>query len=273
MAKSSKREKLVTLVVITLSLGLSACVTSPSALFQQQSSALGLTEASIKTSLFELAIFENKVLSNNAILHVYLEGDGVPFIQNRFVNSDPTSTKATTLSLIKQDPTNSVLIGRPCYHGKNSTPCSDSKWWTSHRYSTEVVNAMASAINTYNTEGNQVVLIGFSGGGALAMLMANQIKNIEKIITISANLDTLAWTSYHAYSPLLGSLNPISYLESNQGIKQLHLLGERDKNVPHRLWSDKLIGANSNIISHPEFTHHCCWSSIWPKVLSSIPGT
>jgi predicted esterase len=129
---------------------------------------------------------------------------------------------------------------------------------------------MASAINMYNIKGSQVVLIGFSGGGALAILMASKIKKLEKIVTVNANLDTSAWTDYHAYTRLSGSLNPINYLESNKGIKQLHLLGERDKNVPHKLWRDKLEAANSTIISHPNFTHHCCWSSIWPQVLTSI---
>jgi pimeloyl-ACP methyl ester carboxylesterase len=262
------RRKLLTAAFI--SLVISACSTPPSSVFQRQSVNLGLTESSIDTPLFELAVFDNGKQSANSELHVYLEGDGIPFIQNRFINIDPTSTKATTLALISQDDAHSILVGRPCYHGKFSASCSDNKWWTSHRYSTEVVEAIAGAINAYNQNGDKVVLIGFSGGGALAMLMADKINGLKKLVTINANLDIDAWTNYHSYTPLSGSLNPIKSSIENQDIRQLHLLGERDKNVPHSHWADKIKGNNSSVLSYPNFGHHCCWSSAWPQILTII---
>lgn len=253
-----------------LCLALNACVTSPSANFQSKSVKFGLVESSIKTPLFELAVFDNVRQSSKSELHVYLEGDGVPFIQNRFVNTDPTSIKATALSLINQDQSRSILVGRPCYHGKLSGSCSDNKWWTSHRYNLKVVEAMSHAINSYNSNNDQVVLIGFSGGGTLAMLIADKINALKKIVTISANLDTNAWTHHHAFSPLSGSLNPMTNLFHSDDIAQLHLLGEQDKNIPYWLWADKLKSQNSTAVSYPDFTHSCCWSSVWPKILKVI---
>ena len=53
-----------------------------------------------------------------------------------------------------------------------------------------------------------LVLIGYSGGGVLAMLLAEQFPATQAVVTVAGNLDTDAWAIEHGYSPLRGSLNP-----------------------------------------------------------------
>ena len=50
-----------------------------------------------------------------------------------------------------------------------------------------------------------VVLIGYSGGGTLAWLMASRIPETTRVVTIAANLDIDEWTRIHGDSPLSGS--------------------------------------------------------------------
>ena len=71
----------------------------------------------VNTEHFDLAIFYNQTKRKSDYLHVYIEGDGEPFMRNRYISPDPTSKQGLMLSLMALDPAPSVLIGRPCYHG------------------------------------------------------------------------------------------------------------------------------------------------------------
>jgi membrane-bound lytic murein transglycosylase len=63
--------------------------------------------------------------------------------------------------------------------------------WTHLRYSPEVVASMVSALRRFLTlhPSRRVVLIGYSGGGTLAWLMAGQVSETAAIVTVAANLD------------------------------------------------------------------------------------
>ena len=180
------------------------------------------------------------------------------------VNSDPTSTSALILKLASQDSTNTIVLGRPCYHDVSARNCQDSKWWTSHRYSNQVVNSMAEAIRHLRNEDQNVTIIGFSGGGAIAALLASSLNDIERIVTINAPLDTDAWVKQHNYTPLFGSLNPINHLSGLDNTDHIHLVGAKDRNVNSESWKDDIERADSGaIIEYANYSHHCCWENIW----------
>jgi len=175
------------------------------------------------------------------------------------------------LRLMALDPGPAIYLGRPCYLGLASrAPCTPEDW-TTRRYSPRVVKSMASALATIagRMAGNRLELFGHSGGGTLAVLLARRVPNVVRVVTLAGNLDHRAWSEIHGYSPLDQSLNPIDEGPLPQGIVQLHLVGERDRNIPPELVerAARLLG-NGKIRILPDVTHICCWEAQWPAVLA-----
>lgn len=265
---------------------LSACIASPSKSFQHTAEKFSFKKIRIESNGFELTAYStnspliSKKTNKEHILHVYLGGDGQPWIQRNYISKDPTSRKATVLHLMNQDNEHSLYLGRPCYHlddrkisETNHQQCQGNHLWTSHRYSETIVSAMEKAISEYQKTHNSpnVTLIGFSGGGTIATLLANRLKNIDVLVTINANLNIDAWTQHHGYSPLFGSINPYTQAVLPTKIHKHHLIGMQDRNVLSEHWLDRFQSqSNTTIHRFDEFGHRCCWKNIWPNVLKKI---
>jgi dienelactone hydrolase len=117
---------------------------------------------------------------------------------------------------------------------------------------------------------HKLVLIGFSGGGTLATLLASRLKNISTVVTIAANLDVKAWSDYHGYLQPAGSLNPISDARIPASVHQIHLAGQKDDNVPAKIIeSFSQTQKNALFLALPEYGHACCWIEIWPDILKT----
>ena len=156
----------------------------------------------------------------------------------------------------------------PCYYRDNST-C-DPALWTTARYSEMVVAAMAAALNQALAAlpDSPVVLIGYSGGGALAMLIAPRLRRVDRVLTIVANLDVTAWAKHHRYPPLADSLNPADAPPLPASVRQMHWFGERDLQVPAALMRAAVArqsDARWRVIAG--YDHACCWAAAWPDLL------
>ena len=276
MAQKGQRYLVVFYVALT---ALTSCGYSASQRFLGKANDYGFNEIVIPTENFALKAYTNTAFENErgGILHIYLAGDGVPFFRDQYINPDPTPKRALTLDLMALDQAPSILIGRPCYHYESrqdnqNTLCNDHRWWTTHRYSEDVVNALNEAIRTYTSNNKEIVIIGFSGGGTLAALLAQKLQNVRVVVGISPNLDIGAWTDFHDYTPLYGSLNPRDSIEKwPTGTRGILLSGQQDKNVPANLWRAHYEGVEHvEIINYANFTHTCCWSEIWPEFLSEL---
>ncbi len=257
---------------LMLCLMLQACALKPE-LLDTQASRLGLSKEVIAGDGFEHVTYFQPGVTKPSTLHVYLDGDGQPWIRNRLVAKDPTPQNPLVLKLMSMDQTPSLYLGRPCYHGFSNTARCDSSLWTSARYSTTVVASMEKALRHFmgHSEYNEVVLIGYSGGGTLAMLLAPRIKSVTKVVTVAGNLDTDAWTSYHHYTPLKESINPAHNSHALAGIQQLHLIAKADKNIPYLLVKPFLdTQPDAKIFSWENFDHSCCWLNIWPDFLKNL---
>lgn len=249
-----------------------ACSTNPTRNFERAVDDLQLTKKTVSTKQFDLRVYENRFKQGRS-LHVYIGGDGKPWLNHRYKSKDPTPRRLTALSLMQLDTRRAIYLGRPCYHhngiGRN---CSD-KWWTSHRYAQAVVDSLSEAVKQYIIEHDiqTLTLIGHSGGGTLAMLLAPSIAQTTRVVTISGNLDTDAWTTLHLYTPLTGSLNPARMPELSSDIKKVHLLGGQDKNIPVEVISHQYHKRkNTKIIHFPDYTHHCCWQDRWLGILNEV---
>jgi len=253
---------------------LTACQQSPSKQFQQQALALGFTPQLIKTAQFQHKIYFNHLTERSNTLHVYLDGDGTPWENNRWISDDPTARNPLILRLMAEDKTDSIILGRPCYYGLSHSFACHHRYWTSHRYAAIIVESMVNALTRWlqNKHYTELVLIGYSGGGTLAVLMAERIKGVNiMIVTIAANLDIVGWQHQHHYLPLQGSMNPVDRPPLNPEIRQFHFAGKDDTTIPASLI--KKYVQQQQQAQYFELrgqTHSCCWEQKWQQILQWV---
>lgn len=203
-------------------------------------------------------------------VHIYLDGDGRPWRTPNQLSLDPTPANPLVLKLLLQDRAPAIYLGRPCYFVSTDPHC-EPLWWTMQRYAADVITSMNTVIDQQIKAGQKLVLIGYSGGGSLAMLIAQQREDVLAVVTIAANLDTERWNEHHNYSQLSGSLNPADQPALPSQVKQLHLFAGKDRNTPSFLAERTLEKqTNSEVKIYPDFDHACCWPSIWPDILQQL---
>ena len=255
--------------IVTL---LVACAT-PVQRINTLASQHNLTRLELTSGEFQLVSYENTLTDKQSILHIYLEGDGSPWIREKWIAVDPTTRNPLVLHLLAMDPTPSLYLGRPCYNGKIGNEGCHPLLWTNLRYSEIIVVNMANALRQYltNHSYSKLIFIGHSGGGTLAMLLAPRFPETTMVITLAGNLDIDAWAKLHRYSPLQGSLNPATQPPLPPQIRQLHIVGDRDKVIPPSLIKNSLLRQPGAFFSiYKGFDHSCCWNTIWPDILKKI---
>lgn len=203
-------------------------------------------------------------------LHVYLEGDGTPWVRKRVAAADPTPRRPLMLELMSLDPAPSLYLGRPCYHGMSQDKACTPDMWTDKRYSEAVVASMSAALDRLSADRRALILLGYSGGGTLAMLIAERQPKAEAVVTVAANLDTDRWAGLHQYRALSGSLNPAGRQPLPPRIRQMHYAGGRDDNVPPVLVSDAIKQQGAVFKVFPGQDHSCCWREVWPEILGGL---
>ncbi len=219
-----------------LGLTVAACA-SPAQRFSAWANDRGLRAAIVEGAGFEHVVFWPRAPVSATTLHVYLDGDGSPWIEGTPA-SDPTPRRTLVLDLMRLDPRPSVYVGRPCYHGTAERPPCHAALWTRDRYSERVVAS-------------------FSASAA--------------IVTVAANLDIDAWADLHGYQRLEGSLNPARRQGPPPSVPQRHYAGGADAVVPPAIVARGPIAPGSLRII-PRFDHRCCWVMLWPEILAELTG-
>ena len=249
------------------------CATSPAERMDAMAREHGLIFGGLKSNGFRLRYYRNRKTVAAGPVRIYLEGDGLPWLRPNLIARDPTTRNPVALRLMLQDPGPAIYLGRPCYHQLDDRPLCTPWHWTAGRYSGTVVDSMAAAIERLTgtvPASTRIGLVGYSGGGALALLLAQRLPQADHVITIAGNLDPSAWTALHGYSPLSGSENPSRNPPLRGSIRQLHLVGGKDVNLPPSLIEAALRRQGSGwLVTITEYNHHCCWPDIWPSVLES----
>lgn len=262
------------LVLLCCAALLLAGCAAPEIRLDREAERLNLRRTVVKGTDFLHVVYLNQRLqAPSGELHVYLDGDGSPWISHRWISDNPTPRNPLVLELMGLDPAQSVYLGRPCYHGFAAQPPCTPEFWTDRRYSKTVIESMTAALRQLcvSLQSDKVVLIGFSGGGTLAMLIAERLEHVAGIVTIAGNLDPDAWTARHRYSPLTGSENPARRPPLPETIFQLHLAGAKDTNVPPELSRIAVQRQpRAKLVVMPDADHDCCWEKHWPSILESI---
>jgi dienelactone hydrolase len=236
-----------------------------------------LQKAVINTPTFPLLTYYrfSGNAADKAMLDVYIEGDGFAWFSRTQPSLDPTPINPVALKMAANSrQANVAYIARPCQYieADNEKVCNASDW-TNRRFSEQAVAAVNTAIDELKLKSGaqNIRLTGFSGGGAIAALVAARRNDVQLLITVAGNIEPVFWCEMHHLSPLKGSLNPAGFADDLQHIPQIHFVGEEDDNIPLAVAEAYRAAfknaANIQIVTVPEFSHLCCWAEQWPQLL------
>ena len=204
----------------------------------------------------------------DAPLTVYIEGDGAHWRGPYRPPADPTPDNALTLRLALRDPGARVAyVGRPCQYLNEEAlaQCAPSLWIRA-RYGDTALSIVNAAIDDLKqaTGAPRLQLVGFSGGGAIAMLIAARRADVACFVTLASPLDTAAWISALDLSPLTGSHNPLDYASRLRFAAQTHFAAADDEIVPPATLSEiKAALPYTHFEVMPAYDHDCCWVRAW----------
>lgn len=233
-----------------------------------------LTRGTFETGTFLLTGFVKP--GKGDVLSVYIEGDGFAWVTRHRPSRDPTPIDPVALRLAVADGGNVAYIARPCQYSRVVSPGCDARYWTSERFAPAVIDALNVALNQVKLQSgaNALVLVGYSGGGAVAALLAAQRSDVVHLITVAGNLDHAVWSRLHGLSPLEGSLNPPDFWPGLEGIPQTHFVGALDQTVPitvYRAYRSRFREeADIQVRIVDAADHRCCWAREWPHLLETI---
>jgi pimeloyl-ACP methyl ester carboxylesterase len=234
----------------------------------------GLQKEMVKAAPFTLTAYARLAVPGKPV-HIYIEGDGYAWVTRNRVSGDPTPRQPMALSLAAADPApNVVYLARPCqYTPQEQNPKCEEFYWTDGRFSEEVVRSIDEAVSYFigKAHASGADLIGYSGGAAVAVLVAARRTDILSIRTLAGNLDPELVNRYHEVSPLGGSLDPMDVAEKVAAIPQLHFVGGDDTLIPLEAVSSflKKMGDERcfRMRTVPDASHQDGWTESWPKLL------
>lgn len=210
-----------------------------------------------------------------SVLQVYIEGDGYAWQSRTRPSSDPTPHNPVSLRLALADRSGQpvLYLARPCQfvEGPKARMCRVN-YWTAGRFAPEVIQSLSQAIDQAKmlTKAQRVALVGYSGGGGIAALLAAQRADVSFLGTIAGNLDHESWTTLHGVSPLRDSLNPLESAPQIRDLPQIHLSSTADSIIPPSI-SRKFCQAaqqpdTCQVID--KIGHNGAWEEIWETIRS-----
>ena len=256
------------LAIILAVLVLGSCAGKTTGGESQPACQEGYDRVVIKGKGFKHAVFRPKKQAKGKNLHIYIHGDGKPFITSNHVSPDPDGDICPVFELMALDDAPKDLLGRPCYNGLCKSEHCGPFYWTLARYSPQVVSSMILCIKKLSVNYPEITLIGVSGGGTLAVLAGQFLDRVTRIITMGANLDIETWARKHRYTPLAESWNPMDMKGPAPTVKQTHIAGGKDKNVPWTIiHSYCLKHRNAEMVMVREATHTGPWKEAFVQAL------
>ncbi|MEM6490501.1 MAG: alpha/beta hydrolase, partial [Pseudomonadota bacterium] len=172
------------------------------------------------------------------VLTIYLEGDGAAFDRRgRPVAREPSPKTPGALRLAIADPFAGpkAYLARPCHFPTEGDPPCDPSLWSIARFSERIIAAADAAIDAAKVRAGaaRLRLVGYSGGGAVALLVAARRDDVALVVTAAGTLDHDAWIAlFPGFAPLVGSLNPPDFADALGQIRQRHFAGAEDEIVP-----------------------------------------
>lgn len=206
-----------------------------------------------------------------AYLVVYIEGDGRAFRGNQ-PSSDPSPANPTAFALAMQDPAPKVLyLARLGQYNSAYAQPGYQTYWSDRRLAPEMVELASQAIDQAKDICNaqQIHLLGFSGGGGLACLLAAQRDDVLSLTTVAGLLSIKWWVANLKLRPMPQSLDPEDYVGFLIDLPQTHFYGFADKIIPPGMSAYWQSLASFDMIQRfgVHAGHNQGWTEAWPELL------
>lgn len=238
--------------------------------------AAGWTRLTLPAGAFDLVAYAPAAAAAAAStgpLTIYIEGDGHAWRTPNIAADDPTPLDPVGLRLALRHPSAAVAyLARPCQYLATLPAACKVAVWTDGRYAEAVIAASERAIEALKRRAgaSRLVLVGYSGGGAVAALVAARRDDVDQLVTVAANLDNADWTRRQRLQPLTASLNPADAWRRLQATPQRHFVGADDRVVDPgvaRAYAARFpLPWRPQVVVVPGFDHRCCWVEAWPRL-------
>jgi len=214
---------------------------------------------SIPADPFTLTAYE-RVRQPGSAITIYIEDEGQSKTSTVF--SDPTPANPVALHIATRDlGPNVIYLARPCQYTdlSNGKSC-PKEFWTTKRYAPEVLNGVNAALDDIKAryQATGFNLVGYAGGGTVAVLLGGLRSDVASIRTIAGDLDT-------------GSVSADAATKTAK-IPQLHFIGIYDETTTPELFDGyKAAGGSSACVkSHmtENADHIQGWVTQWPDLVS-----
>ena len=233
-----------------------------------------LRRGQVSTDSFLLTHF-SRISRPDRPLTIYIEGDGFAWRTRSQPSADPTPHKPQALALASVDPAaNVVYLARPCqFTPMHANPRCLVTYWTGKRFAEEVVQAMNQAVHHFArlVPGQPIHLVGFSGGAAIAALIAARRQDVSSFRSVAGNLDIVGFNQLHRVTPMPESLNAIDVAPRLASLPQIHFYGSNDRivpaNIPQR-FAQATAGHCAQVIAVTGMSHNGDWAKRWPALLA-----
>ena len=238
-----------------------------------------LEKITVQTDPFVLTAYY-RIKEPGKPIRVYIEGDGYARATQGRPSGDPTPRNPIGLGLASKDfSPNVVCLARPCqYDSKKLSPACREYYWTQGRFSEEVVNSMDQAISYFvkKADAPAVELVGYSGGAAVAVLVAGRRADIQSLRTAAGNLNPALVNEPHHATPFgEGSLNPMDVAPSLVRLPQIHFIGADDNIISPKVAESFFMKMkNGNCFQAKtlrEASHEKGWVESWGRLLAWPP--
>ena len=224
------------------------------------------------TPYFE--IFSLNKIKNSGKVIIYIEGDGVSWIDRNTISSNPTPIDPLAFRLAKNDTNDNVVyIARPCQYIEGSN-CNNRDIWTVSQYSEPVLSSYKGIIDNFN-QFEEIHIVGYSGGAGIAMYLGS-INNpkIKSIRTVAGNINHNRLSQLINISPLNKSVNFYKIEEKVTKIPQIHYVGKKDSVIPIELslrFKKKNQSNECIKVQEVNASHNEGWELFWNKAHLKLP--
>ena len=235
-----------------------------------------MTAKTERTQTFEIYTL-SRVTDPEKPWTVYIEGDGFAWVSPSQPSLNPTPRKAVGLRLAALDPAPNLLyLARPCQFTKDDPHCSVHDW-TDGRFSEKVIRSLNEALTQrVGSSSKGVHLVGYSGGGAVATLLAARRTDVLSLRTVAGTLDSQKAAQLRDATPLSDSLNPADVAASLRKLPQEHFFGMKDDIIPMsvaRAFAERMgPSVCLTVTPVPSATHADGWEAFWKDKVQSLPA-